>query len=324
MQPATEESDCHTPKKQILHSIKIPASPYMKRIGFGTGIAVYELERSPAFNKFRSPWALKKLLKRTRKDTAKNTELQKRLNYEAEILRKLDHPNIVGFRAFVEKKDGNILAMEECSFCLGDLIEKRQEDEKGPFDAKILKKVCLDVAKAISYLHNTALLMHCDLKSYNVLIKNDFEKCKLCDFGVCLPITADGNLDLNKAPRAKFCGTKCWYAPEVLRDPQIITTKADIYSFGLMIWEMIALCPPIFEDMIEDIKKTSEMDEEKLDELLAKEGFRKRPPIPADVDLGEEYKHILEIYYRCTCEDMKDRPLASDLEVILNDIFYKK
>lgn len=186
------------------------------------GIAVYELERSPAFNKFRSPWAIKKLIRRNRDDTL----IQTRLKNEADVLRKLVHPHIVGFRAFLEGKDGNnLLAMEECTSCLGDLIEDRGDDEQGPFSAKIITKVTLDIAQALSYLHNTALMMHCDIKSYNVLVKGDFEICKLCDFGVCLPVTKEGNLDIEKAPGAEYDGTRSWSAPEILGYPQDITTK---------------------------------------------------------------------------------------------------
>lgn len=188
------------------------------------GIAVYELQRSPAFNKLRSPWAIKKLIRR-KKD---NALFLSRLKTEAEVLRKLVHPNIVGFRAYLEKDDGNgLLAMEECSSSLGDLIEERSDNEEGPFKPSIMAKVGLDVAQALSYLHNVALLVHCDVKSYNVLIKGDFEICKLCDFGVCLPVTKEGNLDKEKAPNGEYEGTRAWSPPEVLGYTQDITTKGE-------------------------------------------------------------------------------------------------
>jgi len=317
-------SEFCTPKKPnqaLLNKIKIPPSPYMKKIGFGTGVAVYELERSPVFNKFRSPWAIKKLIKRKKT----NTLLQDRLKNEAEILRTLVHPNIVGFRAYVESKDGNdVLAMEECSSCLGDLIEDQCDNEKGPFSVKIINKVTLDVSQALSYLHNTALLMHCDLKSYNILIQGDFEICKICDFGVCLPVTKNGDLDKRKAPGAEYIGTKAWCAPEVLGYPQDISTKADIYSFGLVIWEMIALCPPISEDVADNISKCSNMDPEQLDELMDKISSRTRPSIPANVDLGHEFTNILEVYFCCTQENKNLRPSAVDLSVLVEGIISNK
>ena len=77
--------------------ITIPASPFMKKLGWGTGVMVYRLDREPTGsrptyrNSPRSPWAVKKA-KKIRE------EARKRLIFESEILRKLNHPNIVGFR----------------------------------------------------------------------------------------------------------------------------------------------------------------------------------------------------------------------------------
>ncbi|ENN75856.1 lymphokine-activated killer T-cell-originated protein kinase [Dendroctonus ponderosae] len=306
-------SEFCTPQKhnqQLLSNLRIPPSPCMKKIGYGTGVAVYELQRSPAFNQFRSPWAIKKLIKRKNE----NGPIQTRLKNEAEVLRKLVHPNIVGFRAFLQGADGkSLLAMEECNSCLGDLIEDRNDNEAGPFGAKLISKVASDVAHALAYLHNTVLLLHCDLKSYNVLIQGQFQTCKLCDFGVCLPLTKDGELDKESAPCAEYEGTKAWSAPEILDYPQVITTKADIYSYGLIIWEMIALCPPISADLATDISSYSNLDPDTLADLLDEMRARERPAIPSNVNLGTDYSFLLEIYYCSTHENRNERPSASDL-----------
>lgn len=93
----------------------------------------------------------------------------KRLRKEADILRQLNHPNIVGFRAFLKTLDGReCLAMEECHTSLCDLIEKQ---EGGAFPAPIIEKVAVEVAKALDYIHNVVHLLHGDVKSPNVLIK---------------------------------------------------------------------------------------------------------------------------------------------------------
>lgn len=81
---------------------KIPNSPLMKRLGYGTGVAVYLLNGSVKKSKTTSsPWAIKKCLK-GRTDKTYST----RLAAEADILRTLSHPNVVGFRAFTEANDG--------------------------------------------------------------------------------------------------------------------------------------------------------------------------------------------------------------------------
>jgi PDZ-binding kinase len=95
-----------------------------------------------------------------------------RLKDEAKILKKLNHPNIIGFRAFVKAVDGrDCLAMEECDTSVGDLIESRSDDGLGPFPAENIRRVALDVAKALDYLHKTCHILHGDIKSFNILVK---------------------------------------------------------------------------------------------------------------------------------------------------------
>lgn len=106
---------------------------------FFVGITVYELNRSPYLNKFRSPWAIKKL---TKKINRCSKEYKKRLTVEAEVLRKLKHPNIVGFRGlWKDSSGGPCLAMEECNCSLGDVIEQRSETNFKPFPVDKLHKV---------------------------------------------------------------------------------------------------------------------------------------------------------------------------------------
>lgn len=135
--------------------------------------------------------------------------------------------------------------MEYCNTSLGDMLEKRYDQNLGPLEASKIERMALDILNALDYLHTEALILHGDLKSFNILVKNDFEICKLCDFGVSLPLTKDGYLDTEKRKGAQYVGTGIWSAPEVLEeDITLISSKADIFSFGLVIFETIALLPP--------------------------------------------------------------------------------
>ncbi|KAG7268526.1 hypothetical protein CRUP_012163 [Coryphaenoides rupestris] len=164
--------------------VTIPASPFMKKLGYGTGVNVYLMNRVGKLN--ASPWAVKKI---NTKCTAKlNNVYQSRLIEEAKILKGLHHPNIVGFRALTTAKDGTkCLAMEyggEQS--LNDLIEKRKAEKLKAFPAATIEKVALHLARGLQYLHNEKKLLHGDMKSCNVVIKGDFESIKICDVGVSL------------------------------------------------------------------------------------------------------------------------------------------
>lgn len=147
--------------------------------------------------------------------------------------RRLDHPNIVGYRGTKIMADQQVaLAMEHCDTSLGNILEMRMDNDMGPLESnKILKvsvvwitfvlprfmiwvffffcflwQISLDVCKALDYLHTTAHILHGDLKSFNVLIKGEFDLCKLCDFGVSLPLNNKGYVDVKKKPDAEYTG----------------------------------------------------------------------------------------------------------------------
>lgn len=168
-----------------------------------------------------------------------------RLLEEAAVLRSLKHENIVGFRDLNTMKDGRTcLAMEDCQTSVGDILEIRFDETLGPLPANQIKIMCTDVAKALNYLHTEAMLIHGDLKSFNVLVKGDFEICKLCDFGVTQPVDKLGFIDTEKKPFAAYVGTDLWSAPEVFSDDYLVGVKADIFSLGMVIYETIACQPP--------------------------------------------------------------------------------
>ncbi|KAB0794424.1 hypothetical protein PPYR_11263 [Photinus pyralis] len=295
--------------KRARSPVSIPPSPFLKKLGYGTGVGVYKLERSPQANKVRSPWAIKKLLKQS----ANNAELKKRLYDEAEVLGKLNHPNIVGFRGFIKShKNESCLAMEKCNVSLGDMIEERREHGLSAFPAMNLMRVAKDIAEALHYLHTEVLLLHCDVKSFNVLINGNFDVCKLCDFGVTLPLTPSGEVDyLRTGEDVDYLGTRLWSPPEVFKYPCIITTKADLYSYGLTLWEMLALQPPCLDILDESDTSLEEIDEESL--------VGKRPDLP-DIDFDASYKYALEIFHCCTEFDYHERPSALDLTISIPEM----
>jgi serine/threonine protein kinase len=83
----------------------------------------------------------------------------------------------------------------------------------------------------MAYLHEKNVL-HCDLKSSNLLIDENWN-VKLCDFGLSRIATKDKKK--NKNIRV---GTPHWMAPEILRGGKY-ECPSDIYSFGILLWEMM-------------------------------------------------------------------------------------
>ncbi|XP_026855218.1 lymphokine-activated killer T-cell-originated protein kinase homolog [Electrophorus electricus] len=294
-------SACVTP-------VTIPASPFMKKLGCGTGVNVYLMNRSG--KQIHSPWAIKKINNKC----AKTNVYEKRLSEEAKVLKDLQHPNIVGFRAFTTAKDGSkCLAMEyggEQS--LNDQIEKRRAEGLQAFPAVIIEKVALHVARGLQYLHSEKRLLHGDMKSCNIVIKGDFETIKICDIGVCLQL--DENMQVTD-PKAHYIGTEPWNPKEALEEG-IITDKADIFAYGLTLWEMMTLSVPHLEMLDSETDNDDSFDEDDFDEDAYFERLGTRPPLDTST-LGGAYQRMVELFCLCTEEDPTKRPSAAHIVQVL-------
>ncbi|KAG7215084.1 hypothetical protein INR49_022793 [Caranx melampygus] len=193
-----------------------------------------------------------------------------------------------------------------------------------------IEKVALHVARGLQYLHNEKKLLHGDMKSCNVVIKGDFETVKICDVGVSLQleekhernnvILGDAADRLNMSlfssvsdPKAEYIGTEPWKPKETLEEGGEISDKADIYAYGLTLWEMMTLAMPHLE-MLEDDDEEDEEDsmEESFDEDAYYERLGTRPPLDTEA-LGGSYQRMVELFYLCTEENPKKRPSAAQI-----------
>ncbi|XP_023945260.1 lymphokine-activated killer T-cell-originated protein kinase homolog [Bicyclus anynana] len=292
----------------IVEKITIPPSPFLNRLGYGTGVSVMQLMRSPRAGQIRSPWALKMLNKRVKP----NRVYTERLQAEADLLQRMSHPNIVGFRAFSKGKI-LYLGMEACDLSLGDMIEKRLDEDCEPFAPKKILKVASDIGKALEYLHTKMQILHGDMKSYNILVNGDFVVCKLCDFGVSLPLDENGVFDKEKSEQAVYFGTEAWSAPEVISG-DTITSKADIWPLGLTLWEMMSLMPPHSQtdDDTLDMSMDS-LNEESMVDIFS-ERYGSRPDIPANIS-EKAYRGPLALFHCCTEAEPRRRPTAQHLQL---------
>ena len=278
------------------------------------GVSVYLMERTAMQGGYSSPWAVKKVAKRF--CDKENQNFSKRLLKEADILRELQHPNIIGFRTITKAVDGTwCLAMEKAEHSLMDLIEERLDNSQGPFLPQEIQCVGSDIAKALDYLHVDKLLMHGDIKSANILIFGKFDLAKLCDFGVALKLR---DTDGEALPNSYYVGTEAWTAPEIIgvdvvEEEAVVTSKADIFSYGLTIWEMMSLSLP-HSDLLDmsELSDLSSSFNETSDEEIYREALGSRPPLPV-LPSEPDYSIAITVFIAATEKDPSNRPQAAEL-----------
>jgi len=177
-------------------------------------------------------------------------------------------------------------------YIVSELMSKGPLDEfikagKQFMDLQMILKFAADISKGMNWLHSLALV-HRDLKSLNILVNNDFT-CKIIDFGTSRVKDSDKNMTAN-------VGTPAWMAPEVLLSSKY-TEKADVYSFAIVMWEMITGEQP-YASM-----KTWSIPQHVI------EG--NRPPIPKDIN--PDYAKVMR---KCWDTKEENRPSFAELEKI--------
>ncbi|KAL6316278.1 hypothetical protein AAG906_017908 [Vitis piasezkii] len=164
---------------------------------------------------------------------------------EIEILRKIRHRNIMKLYACLKKGGSSFLVLEYMSN--GNLFQAlhRQIKEGVPeLDWHQRYKIALGAAKGIAYLHHDCSppIIHRDIKSTNILLDEEYEP-KIADFGVAK--IADNSS--TESYSSCFAGTHGYIAPELAYTLKV-TEKSDIYSFGVVLLELVTGRRPIEEE----------------------------------------------------------------------------
>lgn len=156
---------------------------------------------------------------------------------EVAIMKGSQHPNIVKyFDSFVVDDSILWLVMEFMGRgCLADLLV---EFERCPMSPSLIAYVTRETLQALSYVHSKGRI-HRDVKSDNFLINAQGE-LKLSDFGHAAQLTQ------KKAKRHTVVGTPYWMAPELIRGDDY-DDKVDVWSLGIMVYEMIDGNPPYMD-----------------------------------------------------------------------------
>ncbi|KAG5402412.1 hypothetical protein IGI04_017019 [Brassica rapa subsp. trilocularis] len=194
------------------------------RVGFGCSAEV-----------FRGTWNETEVAVKIFKDQAVTVENIKDFCNEIFILSRIQHPNVIMFHGACVKPRQLALVTEYVEKgSLYHLLHKTDGIKNLSWRKKI--NILHDICRGLMCIHGMGIV-HRDLKSGNCLLCND-GTVKICDFG--LSVMMEGTTTLNDIVPA---GTPEWVAPETTRN-EPLSKKCDIYSFGVIMWELCTLTKP--------------------------------------------------------------------------------
>jgi serine/threonine protein kinase len=153
-------------------------------------------------------------------------KIMERFAQEARIIARLEHPSIIPIYDFVNEKGRAYLTMRYVQ--AGTVKEILR---KGPISLAGASKILDDIASALDYAHERGVI-HRDVKPANILVDKD-GRAYLTDFGIAKLV--EGTMDLTGTATL---GTPAYMSPEqTLNQP--ITSRTDVYSLGISLFEMI-------------------------------------------------------------------------------------
>eukprot|EP01135_Chromosphaera_perkinsii_P010534 Nk52_evm44s2152 gene=Nk52_evmTU44s2152 len=251
--------------------------------------------------------AVKKLIKQQLEG-----EIMKEFEREITILCTLRHPNIVLFMG-VSLEPPNCAIITE--FLPRGNLHQVLQDPSIRLSLSYKVHMGIDICKGMNYLHaSNPPIFHRDLKSPNLLVDQDFH-IKVSDFGLtkfketefeqqqglegtsAAAAATGGGVGASSSPagkaarqgEAKFVGSIYWTAPEILRN-QEYTEKADVYSFGIIMWELFTR-----KELYKDMHPVS------VGYRVMKRGLR--PELNEDIPDG-----VRELIAKCWDEEPEERP----------------
>lgn len=227
-------------------------------------------------------------IKYIKSDFNKEFEYIKEFAQEISIISELKHENIVKFIGACTKGERVCIIYEYMAN--GNLKGFLQKNQKLTTKEKL--RMALDICKGMIYLSSKSIV-HRDLKCANILI-TESGVVKIGDFGVARLL-----------PRNEDCmtaetGTYRWMAPEVI-EHKPYGTKADVYSFGVLLWELVSGGKSPYE-LLSPIQAAIG---------VAKHGVR--PKIPPNCD-----PEVAAIMEACWVPEPEKRPAFEDIQVMLD------
>jgi serine/threonine protein kinase len=199
--------------------------PQLEIVGFlgkgGMG-AVYQA-RQPALDRLVA-------LKILPPQAGGGTGFAERFNREARALARLNHPNIVGVYEFGQVNGLPFFIME-----FVDGLNLRQLEHAGKLSPREALQIVPQICEALQFAHDEGIV-HRDIKPENILVDKK-GRVKIADFGIAKILGPERDVTITETKGA--IGTPHYMAPEQLENPASVDHRADIFSLGVVFYEML-------------------------------------------------------------------------------------
>ncbi|KAI0499359.1 hypothetical protein KFK09_020262 [Dendrobium nobile] len=231
------------------------------------------------------------------RDNCRNMEFQT----EIKTLARVEHFNLVRFIGYVEQDGEKVVVVEYVPN--GTLREHLDCLQGKPLDFAARLDIAIDIAHAVTYLHMYAdhPIIHRDIKSSNVLLTETL-RAKVTDFGFA-------RFGMNESEASYITtqvkGTAGYLDPEYLKTYQL-TEKSDVFSFGVLLVELISGRRPIEPKRDRKETITAKWVIKNFSEGNAKETLD--PNLPASPSTNFALEKILELALQCMAPTRQNRP----------------
>jgi len=163
---------------------------------------------------------------------ANDDEFVIKFKREAQGAAKLSHPNIVNIYDVGRELNTHYIVMEYVS---GETLKEKIQRE-GILQEEEALHIAREIAKALEHAHQNNLV-HCDIKPHNILVTKS-GNIKVTDFGIARAATSS-----TMTYSGTIIGSVHYFSPEQAKG-SVISTKSDIYSLGVVLYEMLTGCLP--------------------------------------------------------------------------------
>ncbi len=210
-------------------ALELPGYQFIEKIGEGGMATVYRgvqqsLKRSVAIKVLNA-------------QLRQHDEVRRAFEVESLIIARLSHPNIV---PVVDRG----VSERGTPFFIMEFIKGRDLAailRRGRLKPNRVMELALQIARALAYAHRNGIV-HRDVKPGNVLVDRDWN-VRVVDFGIA-QLMHDAFMavseDKGEATQSWIMGTEAYMAPEVVRAPEQVSFQSDIYSLGVILFEMLA------------------------------------------------------------------------------------